>query len=1550
MNRKSLTTILSLLLGLAAVVAVMAGMSNSHPALAHPVTVDGALTEWMTDVPLPPANNGHVMRNVAYEGEFIWNDAQGDERTDFANPDTRVDIVEMRVTGDASNLYFLFRMRDIDQATGNGAPMVQIAVDTDRVPGSGEVWFGGFADTRVNSSAAWERLITTRFGSGNSDLRVWDTGWNASYVGTAVISDAAETIEGAIPWSALGFSAPPTLPLRFTVATFRANTSDNTWDIGGSGTSNALDAVTTQSGNTWGEVQDGVVDYYFDIYFERDGDPTSPLQVSEAYVNALGSTEDPNEYIELYNPAQYLAYLDGLILTDEGNQSTFNEAAYQFPGIPLTGTAYPVLPGEYIVIAVDAKDFDEDISFPDHHWADWEMYQGAGDYDNPAVPNLVRLSAFANSEIALANNGDQVILADGSLTSTPILSYTVIDGISWGSPGEPTWADTAITETLPKSGSIGDGQGVERLVPGADTNNSNSDLAIGPGTPGFARGLINHSLYQKGPAEVGLGSQFNYFLYWQVAGQNAPSAVITDILPNGVEFVTFTSSYAGVTLDASGAPTLVFSLGNVLSSTIGKITLTVQVATDLPLGTLLTNIATIDSASTVTEGIQTDDLSVLTTTVRGADLVVDKSGPLVAMPGERITYTIVVTNSGLADTADLVLTDTLPEYTTYVTDTTGVEPVNPGVGTYMWTLPGISGGGVYSFYLVCDVSNLAPYGALLTDTVSVATTTPEEDTANNQDRFLTTVGGPDLVVRKLAPETAKPGTLISFTLEAANSGPIPATNVWLTDTLPVQTEYYTDTVGGPDGQEGQEYGWYLGTLLPGDRVAFTVAVTVSSSAYAGDLLTNTVRVVADQGDQNPSDNMTQTVTLVSGANPYVQKSASADVLFGGETVVYTLTYGNRGTVSAENVILTDTLPVGFAYLEDDSGLPREEIGNIIRWTVGSLAGGAEVNFRITATVATNTPITKGTLVTNVVTIGAEGLGNNPADDMASVTGTVYQLVPIAIARAGATSETFAVEGTVIYTPGTYNTLEWGIQDDSGGIAVYYSPAPSVSYGDRVRVVATRGAYQNQEQLNAPVYFFANLGSGPEVPPRLYSTGAISTGVTEGWLVQVEGHVSGLGACTGNYSFLVNDGSGPAYIYVDQDTGVNVCTMGITNTDYVRVVGFSTQYQSLYEIKPRRPSDVKELYPTTFTYHDLEDVVRSGEAVYLAGSFNGWSTTATPMNPSADFSVFSVTVTLEQTGTYEYKYVVYTDTVSGPAQWDWLQRSGPESNRSINVTAPHQVVDDYRNVAVGWAKLQWPPAITITLGQSTGDIYGRVYIHNVTNLPGEGRGIRAQVGYGNSADPAGWTWFPMTFNVDVDDGANDEFEGAFIPAAAGVYSYAVRFDGNWGPGNPSAGWTYGDLDGVHPTEPFELDQCGVLTVLAPSLSVAKSVAPQADVPPGGVVTYTVVLSNSGAGNALGVVLTDALPVEVTFGGWVQQPTGAIYENGIITWTGEVAGGAEVRLVFTATLGTDSGLYNRTVVNTARFVSDTAGSGSAQATFTTARRYWVYLPLVMRNWKP
>jgi len=684
----------------------------------------------------------------------------------------------------------------------------------------------------------------------------------------------------------------------------------------------------------------------------------------------------------------------------------------------------------------------------------------------------------------------------------------------------------------------------------------------------------------------------------------------------------------------------------------------------------------------------------------------------------------------------------------------------------------------------------------------------------------------------------------------------------------------------------------------------------------------------------------------------------------GALVTYTLTVENRSTITpVASFTVTDVLPEGFVYVEDDSGVAPNGSGSAddpLVWVFNSpLNPGASLSFHLV--VSATDALTATGRYTDTAAVAVEGGDWIPGNDTAQAGVMVHRVIPIAQARGVPSGTLVTIEGTVTAEPGIFKDFGQNrklyMQDGTGGVLVYLSTGLNpVARHNRVRVVGTMTEYRAEtEIIPLSAADVVDLGPSTPVEPLPLATGDVNEDV-EGQLVRVAGYIV---EKPNAYTLRVNDGSGSVDIYRYFNLGQITDTNYIDFTpyvvgDYVVVTGTTRGYDYSgtirREVLPRGPADVKELYPTTFVYHDLEDVVHNGEAVYLAGSFNGWSTTATPMNANADFSVFSVTVVLENPGTYEYKYVVYTDTVSGPAQWDWLQRSGPGSNRSINVTAPHQVVDDYRNVAVGWAKLQWPPAITITLGQSTGDIYGRVYIHNVTNLPGEGRGIRAEVGYGTSANPAEWTWFPMTYNVD--DGNNDEFKGAFIPTAAGVYSYAVRFDGNWGEGNPNAGWTYGDLDGYDPFgsgDPFELDQCGVLTVLAPSLSVAKSVVPQADVPPGGVVTYTVVLSNSGAGDALGVVLTDALPVEVTFGGWVQQ-SGAVYENGVITWTGTVAGDGQVTLVFTATLGTDSGLYNRTVVNTARFASDNAGSGSATATFTTARRYYIYLPLVMRNWRP
>jgi uncharacterized repeat protein (TIGR01451 family) len=102
--------------------------------------------------------------------------------------------------------------------------------------------------------------------------------------------------------------------------------------------------------------------------------------------------------------------------------------------------------------------------------------------------------------------------------------------------------------------------------------------------------------------------------------------------------------------------------------------------------------------------------------------------------------------------------------------------------------------------------------------------------------------------------------------------------------------------------------------------------------------------------------------------------------------------------------------------------------------------------------------------------------------------------------------------------------------------------------------------------------------------------------------------------------------------------------------------------------------------------------------------------------------------------------------------------------------------------------------------------------------------------------------------------------------------------------------------------------------------------------GDVVTYAITLTNSGDANATGVVLTDVLPSEVTFSGFVTPaPAGTVQVGNAITWTGTANLSSSVTWTFTATVGTGTSLYGHVVTNTASFASANAGSGAANANF-------------------
>ncbi|PKN24687.1 MAG: hypothetical protein CVU65_11115, partial [Deltaproteobacteria bacterium HGW-Deltaproteobacteria-22] len=434
--------------------ALLVGSMGLLPSTtnAHPVTVDGTSIEWDAFPPTTFANLGHLVRNASSEGEYVWNDLAGDHRTDLGGGGN-VDLTRFRVTGDATNVYFLAKFSDITQTFGDGVTQLQIAVRT--TGAGGQTWLGGNSDTQVDAAAAWDYLIMTSFGSalsGEAAPKIWDASWASSTAGNAIISDTNDLIEIAVPWTALGLAGPPAYGLKFTVATFRANTSDETWDL--TGVSDALDAVTTygdpnpaDSRNTWIEVGDAVVNYHFQVFFHQTtGEVYSPILISEVMSN---NTTDPvpifDEWVELVNVSPVAIQLVNYKLGDEeligGGESMrqFNEGVISSLGV--------------IVWARDAGYF-------------FTKYNRDPDFCFALGTRVGIPTTPAYSNWSTGNNWD-LSTNDGPVVLDPY--DTVIDIIDWGTESWPG---------LTKGSFIYGGNSYERVPANRDTNNVPTDFII----------------------------------------------------------------------------------------------------------------------------------------------------------------------------------------------------------------------------------------------------------------------------------------------------------------------------------------------------------------------------------------------------------------------------------------------------------------------------------------------------------------------------------------------------------------------------------------------------------------------------------------------------------------------------------------------------------------------------------------------------------------------------------------------------------------------------------------------------------------------------------------------------------------------------------------------------------------------------------------------------------------------------------------------------------------------------------------------------------------
>ncbi len=380
----------------------------------------------------------------------------------------------------------------------------------------------------------------------------------------------------------------------------------------------------------------------------------------------------------------------------------------------------------------------------------------------------------------------------------------------------------------------------------------------------------------------------------------------------------------------------IIDTGDLAAGEVSNILLAVTTPADAVNGTtedlLVTSESVYDSTVSYT--------STFTTTVSIAVLDVNKvSDNYSPQPGDEVTYTITVDNSGSSPATNVLISDPIPSGTTYVsgsmllngsslTDIDGDDD-----GDYNYTAPGtvtvsiaqVNSGESYqlSFNVIVDSDLESGTGVANVATVSFSDENgnPQEPVNSNTSQFnVDQIAGVDMVINQNLYHV-NPGDTVTIPVEVINTGNGVDTYNGNADANYFSWEFYCDINANGEIDSTD----VLCTDSNGDGIYDTDQVNSGSTRYL--LATTTIPAgTADQTtenlgltaisvfDSNVSD--TENVTIqVHAPNLALDKTVSpTGEQEPGSVLTYTISVANNGTGIARNVFVTDAIPDHTTYV------------------------------------------------------------------------------------------------------------------------------------------------------------------------------------------------------------------------------------------------------------------------------------------------------------------------------------------------------------------------------------------------------------------------------------------------------------------------------------------------------------------------------------------------------------------------------------------------------------------------------------------------------------
>jgi uncharacterized repeat protein (TIGR01451 family) len=479
----------------------------------------------------------------------------------------------------------------------------------------------------------------------------------------------------------------------------------------------------------------------------------------------------------------------------------------------------------------------------------------------------------------------------------------------------------------------------------------------------------------------------------------ATNATVTDTIAAAILNPTWTcaASGTGATCGAGSGTGSITSTVTLPTNTSATYIVSGVIDPTLAAGNLVNKASVAAVGATDTDSTNNSDTDT-DTLVPTANLTITKTDGLTnAVPGEAVSYTIVIGNEGPstatnAEIADIVPADIMDPTWTCVATGTGASCATPsGTGSAIATTATLPANTTATITVTGTLDPAtAPGTSTLSNTATVTLPsgvtdpTPGITAATDTDNVTPKV---DLGVSKTdGLSNATPGTEITYTITVSNAGPSTATNAAIVDNVPTSFTGVTwtcattgagATCAVPSGS-GNAINT-TATLPKSTTATITVKGTLDPATASGTPLKNiaTATPIANVTDTNTTNNEGSDIdTVTPSVDLSIVKTASSAKVVPGSNITYTITVSNAGPSTATAARITDNVPAPLTGVTWTCVAASAPTGSSCSAANGSaptnaidlpvtVAPGGSVTLTIVATVPATTP---ASTVTNNVTI------------------------------------------------------------------------------------------------------------------------------------------------------------------------------------------------------------------------------------------------------------------------------------------------------------------------------------------------------------------------------------------------------------------------------------------------------------------------------------------------------------------------------------------------------------------------------------------------------